>query len=150
MSDYNTLSRELETPGLSRAKQSPTSETASNRTPTSADHNVGRRIRHLRRSQGLTLKELAARVGVTGAQFHRYEMGSTRVAAGRLIAIAAALGVLPEQLMSEFGLDAAPHQPRSTPASIDIVELVEIFSQLNDERRRAAVLTFARSLANQT
>ena len=37
--------------------------------------------------------DLAARVGVRGAQTERYESGATRVPAGRLYDIAVALGV---------------------------------------------------------
>jgi transcriptional regulator with XRE-family HTH domain len=124
------------------------SQAASNRSPTSADGNVGRRIKDVRRHQGLTQRQIASRVGVTGAQFHRYEVGTTRVATSRLIAIATVLGVQPERLMS----DAAPAVPvaQSAPevaTSGDLVELVELFSSMEDQRRRVAMVAFARSLA---
>ncbi|TCI00758.1 helix-turn-helix domain-containing protein [Roseococcus sp. SYP-B2431] len=121
---------------------------ASNRSPTLDDGQVGRRMKDLRRKQGLTQKQIAGRVGVTGAQLHRYETGATRVAASRLIAIAAVLGVRPEDLMREPV--AAPMPSLSVggaPSSNDLVELVELFSSLTDDRRRGAVMGFARSIS---
>jgi transcriptional regulator with XRE-family HTH domain len=119
------------------------------RSATPSDSMVGRRIKDLRRRNGLTQKQVAARVGVTGAQFHRYEVGTTRVAASRLMDIATALGVRPADLMSEeMPRGALPLPlPASLPTSNDLVELVEMFSSISDRRRRGAVVTFARSLA---
>jgi len=123
---------------------------SSSRSPTNDDGKVGRRIKEIRRNRGLTQKQVAGRVGVTGAQFHRYEVGATRIAASRLIAIAAVLQVRPEVLMTE----APARHPATFPAAAppptgDLVELVELFSSLMDERRRGAVLNFARSIATR-
>lgn len=122
----------------------------SNRSPSSADGRVGRRIKDARLEQGLTQKRVAALVGVTGGQIHRYEMGASRVATSRLMAIATVLGVSPERLMS----DAAPTTGAMEPAcgaavSGDLVELVELYSSLTDRRRRSALIAFARSMAAQ-
>lgn len=117
------------------------------RSATSSDCLVGRRIKDLRRKNGLTQKQVAARVGVTGAQFHRYEVGTTRVAASRLMDIATALGVRPADLMHEGVPQGAPPPLADLPTSNDLVELVEMFSLISDRRRRGAVVTFARSLA---
>jgi transcriptional regulator with XRE-family HTH domain len=120
----------------------------SSRAPTSADGRVGRRIKEVRSKLGLTQKQVAARVGVTGAQFHRYEMGATRLATSRLIAIATALDIQPEHLMGDGS--PGPFTPHSTPeiaTSGDLVELVELYSSLTDPRRRAAMVAYARSLA---
>jgi transcriptional regulator with XRE-family HTH domain len=118
-----------------------------NRSPTSADASVGSQIKKLRRAAGRTQKEIADIVGVTGAQFHRYETGATRIATSRLLSIATALGVRPEALIG-----TAP--PRHTPmvnfidgAADDLVELVQVFSTINDPRRRSALLAFARAVA---
>ena len=117
------------------------------RSATSSDGMVGRRIKALRLRSGLTQKQVAARVGVTGAQFHRYEVGTTRVAASRLMDIAAVLDARAEDLMR----DEAPRvlaQPQVSPAaSNDLVELMEMYSAIADHRRRCALVSFARSLA---
>jgi transcriptional regulator with XRE-family HTH domain len=138
--------------GSGKIKTDLSSEVASNRSPTSADVGVGRRIKELRRNRGLSQKQVAWSIGVTGAQFHRYEAGATRVATSRLMAIAETLGVPPHRLMSE----AAPISNVAQPAgdnpearqSNDLVELMELFSLVADQRRRAAMMTFAKSLAS--
>ncbi|TCI00819.1 XRE family transcriptional regulator [Roseococcus sp. SYP-B2431] len=129
------------------ARPAPPAEAPSSRSPTHDDGKVGRRIKDIRRKLGLTQKQVAGRVGVTGAQFHRYEVGATRVAASRLMAIATVLGVRPEALMSDAALPAERPANVETPATDALVELVELFSSLQDDRRRRAVLGFARSVA---
>ena len=57
-----------------------------------ADRHVGSRIRLRRQVMGLTQQQLAKLVGVTSQQAHRYEVGLNRLTAGRLHAIALALG----------------------------------------------------------
>lgn len=119
-----------------------------NRSPTSADARVGVRIKELRRAAGHTQKEIATAIGVTGAQFHRYETGATRVAASRLMAIAAALGTRPEVLMSANVPVSAPSvQLLDSAASDDLVELVEAYAAISDPRRRHALIAFARAVA---
>lgn len=127
---------------------------ANNRSPTSEDVAVGRRIKERRRAAGLTQKEVAEAIGVTGAQFHRYESGSTRVATSRLMAIAARLQVRPESLMGMAGQAgpeaAAPaiSQPSLSAAGTnDLLELVELFASISNPRRRSAVMAFAKAIA---
>lgn len=123
-------------------------DVVSNRSPTSDDGKVGRRIKEFRRNQGLTQKQVAWRIGVTGAQLHRYEAGATRIAASRLIAIATALGVQPEVLMGGATVRLrAPEAPVDALSTDDLMEIVELFSALTDERRRGAMLAFARSVS---
>jgi transcriptional regulator with XRE-family HTH domain len=153
MLDHTPHSRlsEIRAPVTIGMKADLSSEPASNRSPTSADFHVGRRIKELRRNQGLTQKHVARSIGVTGAQFHRYEVGATRVATSRLMAIAGVFGVRPEYLMSEaapkFVISQRHVGVPDALATNDLVELVELFSSLPDQRRRSAMVTFARSLA---
>ncbi len=114
-----------------------------------SDSAVGGEVRRLRRAQGKTQKELAERVGVTGAQLHRYETGATRIAASRLIAIADALGVRADILISAGGSSHEP-SPQAPPASEDddIVELIQVFGTLTDPRHRSALVAVARMMAS--
>ena len=126
----------------------------SRRTPTLSDSSVGREIRALRRAQGRTQKELARAIGVTGAQLHRYEAGTTRIAASRLITIAEALGVAAETLIAAgYGPPAGPHAQPAAPVpaqpSDDIVELIELFGTITDARHRSALVAVARMMALQ-
>lgn len=118
-----------------------------NRSPTSADANVGGRIKELRRAAGRTQKEIADIVGVTGAQFHRYETGATRIATSRLLGIATALGVRPEALVGTASPRAEPMVDFTEGATDELVELVQVFSTINDPRRRSALMAFARAVA---
>ncbi|MDB5413049.1 MAG: Transcriptional regulator, family [Rubritepida sp.] len=120
------------------------------RSATSADVKVGQKIKKVRLTAGHTQKHLADLVGVTGAQFHRYETGATRIAASRLMKIAAALGVRPEVLVDGISELAAPPPPPPPPLAVDandLVSLVEVFSLITDPRRRKALISFARNLA---
>jgi transcriptional regulator with XRE-family HTH domain len=131
---------------LSSASQ--TEVSFSNRAPTQGDSQVGRRIRELRRDLGLTLKQIAATIGVTTAQFHRYEVGSTRVAASRLMDIARALKVSPADLLGDDVKRGTAPVPVVVPDGwMDIVDLMQAFNSLPDQRLRRAVLIFARHLA---
>lgn len=113
-----------------------------------SDSAVGGEVRRLRRAQGKTQKDLAEQVGVTGAQLHRYETGATRIAASRLIAIADALGVRADVLISAGGSSHEP-SPQAPPASEDddIVELIQVFGTITDPRHRSALVAVARMMA---
>lgn len=117
------------------------------RSPTKSDFSIGSKLRELRRARMITQKELAAMVGVTGAQLHRYEMGTTRVAASRLISIAEALGVNADTLM---GAATGP-EPSSVSLALaggddDIIELINIFCGIKEQKNRSAIIAVARML----
>ena len=57
------------------------------------DRHVARRVRQLRVLAGLSMQELAARIGTSYQMLYKYETGKNRISAGRLHAIAQALGV---------------------------------------------------------
>lgn len=58
-----------------------------------AEVKIGRAIRACRRVKGLTQVELASACGVTFQSLQKYEVGSTRIAASRLLTVAKALKV---------------------------------------------------------
>ncbi len=59
----------------------------------STDIFVGERIRTLRAAAGISQEKIADALGITFQQVQKYESGKNRVAAGRLMIIAATLGV---------------------------------------------------------
>jgi transcriptional regulator with XRE-family HTH domain len=59
----------------------------------STDVEVGRLVRALRMSRGLSQTELANRIGVTFQQVQKYESGGNRISVGRLSRIARLFGV---------------------------------------------------------
>lgn len=57
------------------------------------DIRIGQRLRESREAGGFSRKALAEAVGITHQQLHKYEAGINRVAASRLVALAAVLKV---------------------------------------------------------
>ncbi|WP_165982493.1 helix-turn-helix domain-containing protein [Dankookia rubra] len=113
------------------------------RAPSAADVAVGGRIRALRCAAGRTQKQLAVHVGATDAQLHRYEAGISRVAAGRLMAIAEALDVRVEDLLTEPAPGAVP----ATPHAEEFANLARAFAAIADARHRAALVSLANTMA---
>jgi transcriptional regulator with XRE-family HTH domain len=117
---------------------------ANKRAPTDADAAVGRRIRDCRIAKGMSLSELSGQVGVSQPQLYRYECGLTRVAASRLISIAACLGVSIETLARGSG----PTIPVPTGAMAEAELLLRAFSNIGQPERRSALIALARSMAD--
>ena len=113
------------------------------RAPTAADVAVGLRIRALRRASGRTQKQLAVHVGVTNAQLHRYETGISRVAASRLVAIAKALDVRVEDLVSDGLAGAASGLAHGD----EFASLARAFAAISDPKHRAALVSLAHTIA---
>lgn len=116
------------------------------RRPTKSDSAVGREIRQYRRSAGLTQKQIASLIGVTGAQLHRYETGATRITASRLIAIANALGVRPDTLLATAAQAEQPMPAANMHSGEEMVELIQMFGSIADPRHRSALVAVARMM----
>lgn len=124
------------------------------RSPVNDDQHIGKKIRELRRAKSLTQQELAAMVGVTGVQLHRYEAGTTRVAASRLLRIAEGLGVPVDALMGSRSAERRPPLQAEAPRPMSdggdgIAELITFFCQIADPKDRRAVVTLGRMLAEK-
>lgn len=61
--------------------------------PGPVDVTVGRNVRIWRMAKGLSQAQLAARLGVTFQQVQKYETGGNRIPTGRLVKLAAILGI---------------------------------------------------------
>lgn len=96
---------------------------------------VGRRIRALRTAQGRTQAELGETVGVRFQQIQKYENGSNRVSASRLLCIARALGVPVAHFFEGIETQGSPDG--------EAVAAVDLQPHLHDEE----VLALARDLA---
>lgn len=60
---------------------------------TSIDIFVGLRLREIRRNQGVSQESLAEQINLSFQQIQKYEKGAQRIGAGKLYALAKALGV---------------------------------------------------------
>lgn len=121
--------------------------------PTRAiDTHVGRQLRVLRASRGLTQENLAERIGISYQQLHKYETGANSISASRLYELAKLLSVSPDTFFD--GLEgeevAAPVLAASADSllSRNQMGLLKYFSNV-PEPKRAALLGFIRSMAEE-
>ena len=85
---------------------------------------------------GVAQGELGRQVGVTFQQIQKYERGSTRISCSMLVRIARVLDATVQDLVDPTG-DMAP----------DAVQLLAIFSNIESESGRRAVLSIVRIIA---
>ncbi|MCB2082367.1 MAG: helix-turn-helix domain-containing protein [Rickettsiales bacterium] len=79
------------------------------------NHFMKNRIRYLRQLQGLTLQQLAERVGCSYQQITRLEHGQRRLSQEWMERIAAAIGCRPAELIEETSLQESGVIPFSQP-----------------------------------
>lgn len=112
-----------------------------------ADRHVGARIRERRVMLGLSQQQLAAMIGVTYQQAHKYERGLNRISAGRLFEIAEVLAV-PIAWFFE-GLNTAIRE-ELPPRQRMCLELARNFATIDNEKHQEALSQMARALAAQS
>lgn len=118
---------------------------------------IGKVIRTLRQEQGLTLEELALRIGSDAGNLSRVERGKQRYTPEMLQAIADALKTPVSNLFFRAEQKLAPYevpgkkQPEiSRPADNDaFLSLRRVFANLDPEKQKL-VVEFARMLSRQT
>lgn len=118
--------------------------------PNAIDIHVGSRIRQRRALAGMSLMELAERVGISYQQMQKYETGDNRVSASRLWHIAHLLDV-PVSYFFE-GLEGRSSMAGPTRGDIltdkEALKLVSAYSQLpKPQRERLLELVCAFSRA---
>jgi transcriptional regulator with XRE-family HTH domain len=104
------------------------------------DRRVGAAVRERRTALGLTQHQLAGLAGVTWQQLHKYENGVDRLYAGRLHALARALGTGPGDLFQGLAAEPALRLPRR------MLELAHNFAVL-PRRQQEVLVELARALA---
>jgi transcriptional regulator with XRE-family HTH domain len=124
--------------------------------PSRADREIGARIRLRRITIGLSQERLGARIGVTFQQIQKYEKGANRIGAGRLQAIAAALGVPVGSLYAEApGRDGEPKLKDGIPGNGLAVlldtphgrRLLRAFDAIRDARLRRKAVELVEAIA---
>jgi transcriptional regulator with XRE-family HTH domain len=106
---------------------------------TEVDVAIGRAIRQRRILLGLGQVEFAGRIGVTHQQAHKYQAGSDRIAASRLVQIAQVLNVEPGELLQP-GADIIPD-------ALEHAALIIVQAMRTMTPRRRRVLSRSRALA---
>lgn len=89
------------------------------------DQHVARQLRILRRTMGMTQQNVAEAVGVTSQQVQKYENGSNRIHAGRLLQLSVTFNVSVAALFPER-LDYQRHYEPIPPASIRLMRLMNM------------------------
>jgi transcriptional regulator with XRE-family HTH domain len=110
------------------------------------DEAVGKRVRLLRLARSLSQSELASQIGVSFQQVQKYERGTNRMSASKLVAIADTLGVSVSDL---FG-DASNALGKSTalPIAVDVA-LMRTLSEMKDDKLKRAVFALVSALAQE-
>src|SRR3954454_21089423 len=107
------------------------------------DHHIAARMRERRTTLGLTSQQVAELLGITYQQAHKYEKGVNRISAGRLHALARALGVDIGYFYEGLG-SGEPARPTAQPRRM--IELARSFAVL-PRRQQEALAEMARVLA---
>lgn len=108
------------------------------------DKTIGTKIHELRISMGLSRQQLAAKIGVTHQQLQKYEKGTNRISAGRLMAIAKSLGKTVSYFFdnAEEGHDALPSQHQRM-----CIEVSRNFMKIKNPMHQNAINLLVRTLA---
>jgi transcriptional regulator with XRE-family HTH domain len=121
------------------------------KSPGPVDRQVGARIRLQRTLIGMSQERLGELLGLTFQQVQKYEKGTNRVGAGRLLAIAEALGVSVTYFFEEFEV---PTRKAGGAAAIERllstregVALAEAFLRIENPTLRRALVELARATA---
>lgn len=123
------------------------------RIPNRTDVAVGQRIRAFRKDANLTQTELADQIGVTFQQLQKYEKGTNRVGAGRLMYIARALdvpitaffhGLAPRADKRQRVMTARLAELSAVPAA---PKLLAAFARISDDVLEADLLKLVRVLS---
>jgi transcriptional regulator with XRE-family HTH domain len=117
------------------------------KSPNDTDVWVGMRVRVRRKELGLSQSSLGEKVGITFQQIQKYEKGTNRIGAGRLQAMANALGVSVSYFFPDAAEEACSPDTRgvlNTPGGLD---LLKHFTDLSDASVRGALCTLVKALA---
>jgi transcriptional regulator with XRE-family HTH domain len=115
---------------------------------TAIDGEIGLRIKMRRLALKMSQERLGELVGVTFQQVQKYEKGTNRVTAARLLDVAKALGA---PVTSFFGEErasiSAPRGDIELFWSRQGAELAEAFARIANAKVRRAIIDFARAAA---
>lgn len=118
--------------------------------PHHVDIQVGTRIRQARVMRGMSQSGLGEQIGVTFQQLQKYEKGTNRVSASKLVAISEALSLEPsyfvEGLKKPEAEAVGPEQ--EWQFSKQGRDLVEAFYQIKDQEVRKRIVSLVRQLAS--
>ncbi len=114
------------------------------------DARVGQNIKFHRIQAGMTQQVLAGRLGLTFQQVQKYEKGTNRTSAGRLVQIASVMGISITALFD--GVKEANGTPRPTISTLvkdaKTMELLQAFAGVDNAEMRSAIVSLVRQIAS--
>jgi transcriptional regulator with XRE-family HTH domain len=108
---------------------------------------VGANIRLHRNAGRVSQTALAEHLGVTFQQIQKYEKGTNRVGAGRLLIIANFLKVPVASFYDGAKVAANIHAPVQLLGQRDAFKLAEAFDKITDKRVRHSIVALVQSLS---
>lgn len=124
------------------------------RSPDPRDREVGQRIRAQRLICNMSQEELGDQLGITFQQVQKYEKGTNRVAAGRLIRISEVLGV-PVGFFLETATPAGSAESDSTGGALNFlktagaVRLLRAYATIETSGVRQSLVELAEQIASR-
>lgn len=115
------------------------------------DRRLGERVRARRHAIGMSQEQLADLVGITFQQVQKYEMGFNRIAASRLLDIAAAL----ETPVTYFYEGLTKSRRKAKARAEDLLaqhgaaELVRLYASIEHDHIRRRVLDLVRAMTRE-
>ncbi|MCT4654300.1 MAG: helix-turn-helix domain-containing protein [Cohaesibacter sp.] len=131
----------------------------SKRKPNPIDLYVGTRIRLRRGVAGISQTELAEKVGITFQQIQKYEKGTNRVGASRLLEIANALGVSVDFFFEGVSTAEEDNKRELADATNLIIEFLssseglqlnQAFVKIQNQVIRRSIIDIVKELAGST
>jgi transcriptional regulator with XRE-family HTH domain len=112
------------------------------------DKFIGDKIYQLRLANGFSRQQLAEMIGVTHQQLQKYEKGTNRIAAGRLLLISKALNKPVSYFYSEFDEEGDNTESDTTHQRM-CIEVSRNFMKLNNSNQQNAINALVRSLVKE-
>lgn len=124
--------------------------------PTKIDEYVGSRVRLRRKMLGFSQEALGVSVGVSFQQIQKYEKGTNRIGASRLVDIAACLDTPVSFFFQGADVSYVPseettpgHNGAKLNSTREGVELAAIFAEIENPSLRENILSLVRVLVEQ-
>jgi len=128
------------------------------RKPNLVDIHVGGRLRQRRMLLGISQEQLAEMLGLTFQQVQKYERGTNRISASRLFQLARTLDTPITWFFEDMDQEQANEQPEPAAAGTDetdpmsrreTLELVRVYSRIDDRKLRKKLYEMAKALAEE-
>ena len=109
---------------------------------------LAKNILKLRLDKGISRKELAEIIGVSGQQLHKYEKGVNRICFGRLIVIINALGIEPNIFFNMFdNLNKTTNKEDEVHFDKMLFDLVNNFVRIKQTKYKNSITLITEALA---